>query len=213
MLDEIVITATAGRGGNGIVSFRREKYLPRGGPDGGTGGKGGDVVLEATTSLVTLDSLRRKRTVEGEDGASGGSARKHGRNGRDVVVKLPIGTLVWAASEERQLADLTVPGQRVVIAEGGLGGGATHRSRRPRAARHASPRRDCPANGYGSGWSYGSSQRSASSDCPTPVSRRCCEQSLPRDRRSARIPSPRWSHTWASWSGNTRPSSGLTSRA
>lgn len=123
MLDEITISVIAGHGGKGIVSFRRERYVPRGGPDGGDGGKGGDVVIQADTSLRVLDKLRRKKRVEAEHGANGGPGKRYGRGGSDVVIAVPVGTIVWkVAGGEEQLADLSSPGAAVVVAVGGRGG-------------------------------------------------------------------------------------------
>ena len=140
MLDEITISAIAGDGGRGVVSFRRERYVPRGGPDGGHGGRGGNVVLEATTGLRVLDGLRRQRTVRADSGGAGGPSKKRGRDGSDIVVQVPVGTIVWTgAHREEQLADLARPGQRVCVAEGGMGGRgnaslATSTRRAPRFA-------------------------------------------------------------------------------
>ena len=123
MLDEITISVIAGHGGKGIVSFRRERYVPRGGPDGGDGGKGGDVIIRADTSLRVLDKLRRQQRVVAEDGVRGGPGKRYGRGGNDVVVTVPVGTIVWkVAGAEEQLADLSSPGAAVVIAVGGRGG-------------------------------------------------------------------------------------------
>lgn len=123
MLDQITISVTAGHGGKGIVSFRRERYVPRGGPDGGDGGTGGDVVIRADSSLRVLDKLRRQRRVAGEDGANGGPAKRHGRSGSDLVIDVPVGTVVWRLTGGReQVADLASAGATVVIAVGGRGG-------------------------------------------------------------------------------------------
>ena len=140
MLDEITISIIAGVGGRGIISFRRERYVPRGGPDGGHGGRGGNVIIEATTGLRVLDGLRRQRTVRADSGGSGGPAKKRGRDGGDIVVRVPVGTIVWrVGARNEQLVDLAVPGQRVCVAEGGMGGRgnsslATSTRRAPRFA-------------------------------------------------------------------------------
>jgi GTP-binding protein len=145
MLDEITITAIGGAGGNGAVSFRRERYVPRGGPDGGDGGQGGAVVLEADPSLLTLDGLRRKRTLRAEPGGSGQGKKRRGRDGKDAVVKVPVGTIVWRDMDgEEQLADMREPGAQVVVASGGLGGRgnarfATATRRVPRIAERGLP--------------------------------------------------------------------------
>src|SRR3990172_12486444 len=95
MLDEITLEVIGGPGGNGAVSFRRARYEPRGGPDGGDGGKGGAVFIEADPAQYVLDSLQRRRVVRAEAGGNGGSGRKHGRNGKDVVLQVPVGTVIW----------------------------------------------------------------------------------------------------------------------
>src|SRR3972149_4257869 len=97
MLDEIVLTVIAGRGGDGAVSFRREKYVPRGGPDGGDGGSGGDVLVVADPSEVTLDTLAQRKTVSAKNGGPGRESKRHGRRGEDAVIRGPGGTGVWRA--------------------------------------------------------------------------------------------------------------------
>src|SRR3989304_3582808 len=145
MLDEITITVIGGHGGNGAVSFRRGGYVPRGGPDGGAGGRGGDVIVEADSSLRVLESLRRLRMIRAEAGVNGGSAKKQGRRGSNVIAKVPVGTIIWeAGSGGRQLVDLSRPGMRAVVARGGAGGGggaavATATRRTPRLAERGLP--------------------------------------------------------------------------
>src|SRR3990172_8978320 len=95
MLDEIRIVAVGGAGGKGVISFRRERYVPRGGPDGGDGGHGGSVVIEADGSVLTLDALRRRRTIRAEAGGNGRARKQHGRDGKDVLFKVPVGTVIW----------------------------------------------------------------------------------------------------------------------
>jgi GTP-binding protein len=137
MLDEITITVASGAGGNGAVSFRRARYEPKGGPDGGDGGKGGSVVLEADPALYVLDSLQRKRTIKAPAGGNGESGKRHGKNGKDVVVRVPVGTVVWKTNgRESVLKELLEPGQQLVVARGGKGGRgnarmATSTRRRP----------------------------------------------------------------------------------
>ena len=123
MLDELEITVIAGNGGNGGLSFRREKYVPRGGPDGGDGGRGGDVVLVADTQVRVLDRLQRRKTVKAANGENGGPAKKHGKDGEGVKLKVPVGTVVYRNNRTEELvADLARPGQRAVIVKGGSGG-------------------------------------------------------------------------------------------
>lgn len=123
MLDEIKILVSAGNGGMGIVSFHRERYVPRGGPDGGDGGLGGDVIVVADESLLVLDKLRRRRHVKAGSGGSGGPDKRHGKNGEAAIIRVPVGTLIWSAvGGKKQLADLAAPGMRVRVARGGSGG-------------------------------------------------------------------------------------------
>ena len=140
MIDKAVIDISSGNGGDGVVSGRREKYVPRGGPDGGDGGDGGSVYLRADPNLNTLAGFRYKRKYAAGHGGNGAGARKHGRRGEDVVVDVPVGTQVWAeGSQPRMVADVDAEGQRVLVAGGGRGGrGNTHfvtsRNRFPRLA-------------------------------------------------------------------------------
>ena len=124
-IDETTLEVAAGRGGDGCVSFRREKFVPRGGPDGGDGGRGGSVVAEARTNLTTLFDPRLRRRVTAEAGAPGAGGRRDGRSGADIVLPLPVGTVIrelGADPSAPPLADLTRAGQRIVLARGGRGG-------------------------------------------------------------------------------------------
>ena len=121
-IDYVTINVQAGKGGNGAVSFRREKYVPRGGPDGGDGGHGGSVFLEASPELNTLVSFRYKKVFRAEPGANGAGGNRHGKNGAPLVIKVPVGTVVYDDETGRILADLDVPGQRFEAARGGKGG-------------------------------------------------------------------------------------------
>ena len=119
--DRARIRVQAGKGGDGGLSFRREKYVPRGGPDGGDGGRGGDVVLVADASLRDLSSLRRRRLIKAGRGENGRGARKHGANGGDNELRVPVGTQVLSDDGDL-IADLAHPDARVVLAKGGHGG-------------------------------------------------------------------------------------------
>ncbi|HHW49745.1 MAG TPA: GTPase ObgE [Clostridiaceae bacterium] len=121
-IDTAKIYVKAGNGGNGIVSFRREKYIPAGGPDGGDGGKGGDIVFVVDEGANTLVDFRYKRHYKAESGQDGGSSNKTGRSGEDLIIKVPPGTIVKDAETGRVLADLIKPGQTAIIARGGKGG-------------------------------------------------------------------------------------------
>jgi GTP-binding protein len=118
--DRATIHVQAGKGGDGGLSFRREKFVPKGGPDGGDGGDGGDVVLVADPSLRDLSALQRRRWVKGGRGENGRGARKHGANGADAELRVPVGTQVFV--DDGLFADLAHPGARIVLAAGGRGG-------------------------------------------------------------------------------------------
>jgi GTP-binding protein len=133
--DRAHIHAEAGRGGDGGLSFRREKYVPKGGPDGGDGGKGGDVVVLVDPSLRDLSALRRVKRVKGSRGGNGRGSKKHGADGEDAEVRVPVGTQL-IDGEERLVADLTRPDGRFVAARGGQGGRGN--------ARFATPTRQTP---------------------------------------------------------------------
>ncbi len=120
-VDLAQVKLKAGDGGNGVVSFRHEKFIDRGGPDGGDGGKGGDVVLAASRNQNTLASFRFQKELKADSGNAGSKRRKHGRNGADLVVAVPVGTSVLA-EDGTALADLTEDGQQLIIARGGQGG-------------------------------------------------------------------------------------------
>lgn len=124
MLDVVEIEAVGGAGGRGAVSFRREKYVPRGGPDGGRGGRGGDVIVQANAQINTLRRYRRQRIFRAEDGAPGGTNNRRGRAGASLVLQLPVGTVVSrvGGAEPTQLADLQEHGENVLAAWGGDGG-------------------------------------------------------------------------------------------
>lgn len=121
-IDKARIFVKAGDGGNGMSSFRREKYVPRGGPNGGDGGHGGSVVLLVDAEVNTLLNFRYKRHFKAAKGESGGPSNKTGHDGEDLIVKVPPGTIVYDETTGDVLVDLTTPGQRVVVAKGGRGG-------------------------------------------------------------------------------------------
>jgi GTP-binding protein len=121
-VDQVRILVKAGRGGDGACSFRREKYVPRGGPDGGDGGHGGDVIFVASHRLTTLLDLRYQKHYEAEDGGRGAGGNRHGRNGADVRISVPLGTMIFDDTTQDLLADLTIEHQECVAAAGGRGG-------------------------------------------------------------------------------------------
>jgi GTP-binding protein len=121
-IDQVKIYVKGGDGGNGCVSFRREKYVPRGGPNGGDGGNGGDVILKASPHLSTLLDLRYQQQYIAQRGAHGQGKDRHGKNSPDIVVPVPIGTLIREAESNEILADLVEDGQTITVARGGRGG-------------------------------------------------------------------------------------------
>jgi GTP-binding protein len=140
-LDQAKVYVRSGAGGNGCVSFRREKFIEFGGPDGGDGGKGGDVVLECVANLNTLLDYRYKQHFKAKKGGNGMGQNRTGAGGADVVLKLPPGTQVFEEDGETMLADLVKPGDRVVLLRGGNGGfgNARFKSSTNQAPRHANP--------------------------------------------------------------------------
>ena len=119
-VDTALVKVIAGRGGNGALSFRHEKFVDKGGPDGGDGGRGGDVVFEASNNVNTLADFRMRQEIRAEDGGAGGKQKKHGADGKDIIIKVPVGTLVM--HDNVAVADLIEHGQKAVIAKGGDGG-------------------------------------------------------------------------------------------
>ncbi|KTB47678.1 GTPase ObgE [Dehalogenimonas alkenigignens] len=144
MIDQAEIEIKSGNGGRGAVSFRREKFVPRGGPDGGDGGRGGDVILEADKDIGSLMKYRHQRHYAAADGGRGAGQRKSGKSGADVIVKLPIGTVIRDRDTGDVLADLSQHGERIVAAHGGKGGlGNSHfassTNQAPRLAQAGAP--------------------------------------------------------------------------
>jgi GTP-binding protein len=138
-IDEARIKVTAGNGGRGCISFRREKFVPRGGPDGGDGGKGGDVILVADEGLESLMDFRYKRNYKAQSGAHGKGKNQRGKNGENLLVPVPLGTLVRDDATDELLKDFSSLGEQLVVAQGGLGGrgNASFVSSRRQAPRYA----------------------------------------------------------------------------
>ncbi len=121
-IDEAVVEVHSGNGGDGVVHFRREKYVPRGGPDGGNGGRGGDVIFEVSPILNTLSAFRHQLIYRAKDGERGASKDMTGRSAEDLIIRVPPGTILYDANTNDVLGDLVEPDQRLVIAKGGKGG-------------------------------------------------------------------------------------------
>jgi GTP-binding protein len=140
-LDEAKVYIRSGDGGNGCVAFRREKFIEYGGPNGGDGGDGGDVIAQAVEGLNTLIDYRYQQHFMAKNGGAGMGKDRHGANGADAILKVPVGTQIYEQDGEMLLADLTAAGQRAALARGGNGGfGNAHfKSSTNRAPRHANP--------------------------------------------------------------------------
>ncbi len=143
-VDEAEIEVRGGHGGAGCVSFLREKYRPKGGPDGGNGGAGGDVILTVDPSLTTLLDFKYQPRLVAKRGVHGRGKEQHGHRGADALARVPAGTIVRDAETGEVLADLRTPGEQVVVARGGRGGrgNATYKSSTNQAPRHAQPGED-----------------------------------------------------------------------
>lgn len=143
-LDRAVIHIASGNGGNGIIHFRREKFAPKGGPDGGNGGRGGDVIAVANPNMSTLLDFRYKQHYTAEHGKNGAGSNWTGKSGKDVTIQVPCGTVIHDAETLEIIADLTEAGQKVVLAEGGRGGRgnaefSTSTNQAPRYAEEGKP--------------------------------------------------------------------------
>ncbi len=143
-IDSAKIAIKSGDGGNGCVSFRREKYVPKGGPNGGDGGKGGDVIFVADNSLATLIDFRYKRIYKAQNGKHGMGGDKTGKNGEDIIIRVPCGSIIKDANSHEVLADLTAAGDTYIAAKGGKGGRgnnwfATSTNQTPREAEPGRP--------------------------------------------------------------------------
>ena len=121
-VDKAEISIEAGKGGDGAVSFRREPYVPEGGPDGGDGGNGGNVIFVADPNLRTLADFRYKRKYKAESGENGMKRKRYGKKGKDLIIKVPVGTMVIEKESGLLMRDLDFPGDEIVAAKGGKGG-------------------------------------------------------------------------------------------
>lgn len=121
-VDSVSLTVSAGKGGNGVIAWRREKYIPKGGPYGGNGGNGGAIILEADEGEASLQRYRHTTKIIAQDGAPGGAALRQGKSGKDLILKVPCGTLVKDQNSQEILSDLSIQGQRFLLCQGGKGG-------------------------------------------------------------------------------------------
>lgn len=141
LTDEATIMVEAGRGGDGIISFRHEKYVDKGGPDGGDGGKGGNIIFVSSTDLNVLNDFARKKIFKAENGTNGAKCKKFGKGGKNLEIKVPVGTSVINKATKKTIYDFTKPNESIVIAKGGKGGlGNVHfKSATNRVPREATP--------------------------------------------------------------------------
>ncbi|MDO9299963.1 MAG: hypothetical protein Q7T89_01205 [Anaerolineales bacterium] len=143
-IDQVNIHVKSGKGGDGMVHFRREKFVPLGGPDGGDGGRGGNVIFEVRATLNTLSAFRKNEKFAAEPGKKGGGSEMTGRGGKDLIIYLPPGTIIYDAETGALLGDLTTAGQQLLVCKGGRGGlgnqhYATSRNQAPRMAERGEP--------------------------------------------------------------------------
>lgn len=126
-VDRVVVSFIAGKGGNGCVSFRREKFIPKGGPDGGDGGKGGDIILKSVANNNSLMDFRYKNIIKAQNGENGKGSNKNGKSGKNLILEIPAGTIIKSYPEEKIIFDFDKPDIEFIIAKGGKGGrGNTH---------------------------------------------------------------------------------------
>ena len=144
--DRVRIRVKAGRGGDGGLSFRREKFVPKGGPDGGDGGRGGDIILVADADLRDLSAFRAKTVFDARRGGNGRGTRKHGADGDDIVLTVPVGTQITNIEDGTAVADLREDEARVIVARGVAAVAATRTSPRRPGRRRGTPRRACPVS-------------------------------------------------------------------
>jgi len=143
-IDQVTIKTNSGKGGDGVVHFRREKYVPRGGPDGGDGGRGGNVVLEVNPHMNTLSNFRQKREFRADNGVNGRKQNMTGKSADDLIIQIPPGTMVFDEQTNDLIGDLTEPGQQLIVCTGGRGGRgnqhfATPSNQAPRIAERGEP--------------------------------------------------------------------------
>lgn len=143
-VDYALIEVSSGKGGDGAITFRREKYVPKGGPSGGDGGNGGNVIVKASSNLHTLLDFRYKKHYKADNGDKGGNSLKDGKTGSDIIISVPVGTLIKDAETEKVIFDLDIDSKEVVLAKGGKGGKgnskfATPTNQTPRFAEDGKP--------------------------------------------------------------------------
>ena len=130
-IDSVTLTLTAGKGGNGVVAWRREKYIPKGGPTGGNGGKGGSIIIKACDQIPSLEGLRNRRIIKADNGQPGGANLRHGKSGKDLFITVPCGTLIKDSKTKEILFDFVEDGQEWIICRGGKGGKGNNHFKSP----------------------------------------------------------------------------------
>jgi len=121
-IDHIKIYCKSGNGGKGSSHFRREKFVPKGGPDGGDGGKGGNIIIKGNSQLWTLFHLRYTKHIKAENGGDGTGSKKHGNNGKDIIIEVPLGTIIKIEEDSREILEIIEDGEKKILLEGGIGG-------------------------------------------------------------------------------------------
>lgn len=121
-IDHIKIYCKSGNGGKGSSHFRREKFVPKGGPDGGDGGKGGNIIIKGNSQLWTLFHLRYTKHIKAENGGDGTGSKKHGNNGKDIIIEVPLGTIIKSEEDSREILEIIKDGEKKILLEGGVGG-------------------------------------------------------------------------------------------
>lgn len=121
-IDHIKIYCKSGNGGKGSSHFRREKFVPKGGPDGGDGGKGGNIIIKGNSQLWTLFHLRYTKHIKAENGGDGTGSKKHGNNGKDIIIEVPLGTIIKSEEDSREILEIIKDGEKKILLEGGIGG-------------------------------------------------------------------------------------------
>jgi GTPase len=129
--DRVTLSLSAGKGGNGVVAWRREKFIPKGGPAGGDGGNGGAIIFEADPEILSLEDFRNRRIIKAQNGGDGSGHNSKGKNGQDLLLKVPVGTIVKQSGSEIVLHDFTQKGDRLTICQGGNGGKGNSRFKSP----------------------------------------------------------------------------------
>ena len=178
-IDYVKIFCASGNGGNGSTHLRREKYIPKGGPDGGDGGRGGHIILRGDPQYWTLIHLKYRKHIKAEHGGAGSGGLRHGANGKDIVLDVPLGTVARDAETGEQLCEILEAGQQEILVRGGRGGKGNDFFKS--ATIRASPRKASLAGKDGLSWNLNCWPMSVWWAFPMQVSPRCCRRSRRQD--------------------------------